>query len=782
MSVVRDERLLKLQLRLAQLERRERSQGDFLSFVRAMWPEFIAGEHHRLIAGKLERIASGELKRLIVNMPPRHTKSEFASYLFPAWMMGRNPSMKIIQATHTTELAVSFGRKVKNLLDRDDYKDIFDVRLAADSKASGRWDTDRGGMYYAVGVGSNLAGRGGDLVICDDPHSEQTAMSSSGFEDAWDWYTGGPRQRLQPGGAIIVVMCMTGDTLVLLPGGEQRPLRDIRPGDEVVTYDKGVIGVEKILNWRCSGVDSVFKIRTRSGRVLRANKRHPFLVDDGGERKWIQLQHLRPGMFLVGLRGVTGQPALNTSQISVPHVRRGLRIIGKTLTRLIGKLGLTGSGKEFFAPRTAAGVAPSAAACATTVTAKSTSPFVPLRRTGPLGSRAAMVLRRLSTTAWSPSVGIAATSAGSCQAAATLAPIGMGSCASTTATRRTLSAAFFATTATLRSAMGRLRMFWSARRSTYDVTLDEIVGISPDGEEEVFDVEVARTENFIANGVVSHNTRWSEKDLTGQLLKAQARDPRADQWEVLELPAILPSGKSCWPEYWPIAELEKVKASIPPSKWNAQYQQSPTGEDNAILKREWWKIWEGSKVPELQYVIQSYDTAFSKSELADYSAITTWGVFQVNEGGMPSLMLLDAEKGRWDFPELKRVAWDKYKFWEPETVIIEAKATGTPLTHELRQMGIPVVNFTPSRGKDKISRAHSIAPLFEAGMIWAPDEQWAHEVIEECAAFPNGEHDDYVDSMTQALMRYRQGNFVQLPTDDWGREVEGPGQRVVYYG
>ena len=186
-DLIYEDKSLKLQLRLAQLEKNEACQKDFLTFVRTVWPEFIAGRHHKIIADKLDRVASGELKRLIINMAPRHTKSEFASFLFPAWMMGRRPSMKIIQATHTTELAVSFGRKTKNLLDSDEYKEIFpNVKLAADSKASGRWDTSSGGMYYAVGVGSNLAGRGGDLVIIDDPHSEQTAMSSSGFEDAWD--------------------------------------------------------------------------------------------------------------------------------------------------------------------------------------------------------------------------------------------------------------------------------------------------------------------------------------------------------------------------------------------------------------------------------------------------------------------------------------------------------------------------------------------------------------------------------------------------------------------
>ena len=473
---------LKLELRLEQLKKIDYSKNNFLYFVKQMWPEFIAGAHHKIIADKLEGIATGELKRLIVNMPPRHTKSEFASYLFPAWMIGRKPKMKIIQATHTTELAVSFGRKVKNLLERDDYKEIFpDANLSADSKASGRWDTKAGGMYYAVGVGSNLAGRGGDLIVIDDPHSEQTAMSNSGFEDAWEWYTGGPRQRLQPGGAIVLVQ-----------------------------------------------------------------------------------------------------------------------------------------------------------------------------------------------------------------------------------------------------------------------------------------------------------TRWSQKDMTGQLIKSMAKDPLADQWEVIELPAIMPSGSACWPEYWSLPDLESVKASIPPSKWNAQYQQNPTGEDNAIIPRSWWKRWKKKNVPDLKYVIQSYDTAFTKRETSDYSAITTWGVFSPEEGGPPGLILLDSKKGRWDFPELKGIALEEYEYWDPDTVIVEAKASGLPLTHELRNTGIPVVNFTPSKGNDKVSRVHSVSPLFEAGMVWAPEETFADEMIEEVAAFPNGEYDDLVDSMTQALMRYRQGNFVQLPSDDW-EESDGSAQVRAYY-
>ena len=170
--------------------------------------EFIVGKHHRIIAEKLEKIASGELKRLIINMPPRHTKSEFASYLLPAWFLGQFPQKKVIQTSHTAELAVGFGRKVRNLVSSDAYKTIFPtVDLQSDSKAAGRWNTNAGGDYFAIGVGGAVTGKGADLLIIDDPHSEQDAMNMSALERAYEWYTSGPRQRLQPGGKIVYATC-----------------------------------------------------------------------------------------------------------------------------------------------------------------------------------------------------------------------------------------------------------------------------------------------------------------------------------------------------------------------------------------------------------------------------------------------------------------------------------------------------------------------------------------------------------------------------------------------
>jgi predicted phage terminase large subunit-like protein len=460
-----EEALKKLLLRKKILELQGKQKDDFLLFVRSVWPEFIAGNHHKIIAKKFEAIANKDIKRLIVNMPPRHTKSEFASYLFPAWMMGREPRLKIIQTSHTAELAQRFGRKVRNLIDTQDYQNIFPgMELSADSKAAGRWETNSGGEYFSAGVGGAITGRGADLLIIDDPHSEQDALSATALENAWEWYSSGPRQRLQPGGSIVIVM-----------------------------------------------------------------------------------------------------------------------------------------------------------------------------------------------------------------------------------------------------------------------------------------------------------TRWNTKDITGELIKAQGQ-PKADQWEIIEFPAILPSDKPVWPEYWQKEELESVKASISVAKWNAQWQQNPTAEEGAIIKREWWQTWEKSQMPGLMHVIQSYDTAFSKKETADYSAITTWGIFMPDER-TPNIILLDMKKGRWDFPEMKEIAYDSYKYWEPESVVIEAKATGMPLTQELRMRGIPVINFTPSKGNDKLSRVNAVAPLFQSGVVWAPDEVWAEEVIEECAAFPYGEHDDLVDSMTQALMRFRQGRWIELSDD-----------------
>jgi predicted phage terminase large subunit-like protein len=468
-----DMRVLEAQLiKLEKLKERELCQDKFIKFAEKVWPTFISGAHHKRMAEAFERVATGKCKRLIINMPPRHTKSEFASYLLPAWFLGKFPHKKVIQSSNTGELAVGFGRKVRNLVDSETYSEIFpNLALQADSKAAGRWNTSKGGDYFAIGVGGTVTGKGADLLIIDDPHSEQeaamAAVNPEVYDKVYEWYTSGPRQRLQPGGAIIIVM-----------------------------------------------------------------------------------------------------------------------------------------------------------------------------------------------------------------------------------------------------------------------------------------------------------TRWAQRDLTGQVLKSAAQRSGED-WEVIEFPAILPSGNPLWPQFWSIEELLALREELPNAKWQAQYQQNPVGNESAIVKRDWWKWWEKDDPPSCEYILQTWDTAFEKTQRADYSAGTTWGIFSCEEDNFaPNIILLNTYKKRVEFPELKRDVLKEYNEYEPDGLLIEKKASGAPLIYDLRAMGVPVQEFTPGKGQDKIARLNAVSDIIASGKVWIPRTRWAEELVDEIAAFPSGEHDDLVDATTLALMRFRQGGFLRLPIDE----------------
>jgi predicted phage terminase large subunit-like protein len=760
---------------------RERAQGKFMSFVKEMWPGFIHGRHHAIMAKKFEEIAEGKLKRLIINMPPRHTKSEFASYLLPAWYLGNNPEKKVIQTSNTAELAVGFGRKVRNLVDSDHYAKIFPgVGLRVDSKAAGRWATSHGGDYFAIGVGGTVTGKGADLLIIDDPHSEQEARLAQGdptvFDSVYEWYTSGPRQRLQPGGAIVVVMCMTGDTPVLMHDGAEKLLRDIRPGDVVATFDKGRLSVSKINNWQSSGVDSIYKIRTQSGKILRANERHPFLVMNEGVLEWTRLNQLQVGDLLVSLKDATDRQGQKQNPASADHVGQKTVTTAKTQMRRIVHWGVTASGKVLNAVSKVATNKLVVAAFVKITTENNTCQNHLQKKTENAGSSTVTALLLSSTKQWLKSATAFAMCAANRQQITIPAHIGMGSSASTIATKRAKFEDCFAMIATSQLDTERRQAFLSELHRISDFTADPITAITYDGEEEVFDVEVDRTENFIANGVVSHNTRWSDKDLTGRVLKSDATE-----WEVIEFPAILPSGNSLWPEFWPVNELLALKEELPAYKWNAQYQQKPTGEEGALVKRDWWRVWEADRAPPCEFIIQSWDTAYTKNQRSDYSACTTWGVFHKDEDENDvNIILLDAWKGKVEFPELKVKAKEMYDDWEPDACIIEAKAAGAPLIFELRRMGVMVQDFTPTRGNDKFVRLNSVTDLFSSGKVWAPDKRWAEDVIEEFARFPNAEHDDLVDSGVQALIRFRQGGFLRLGSDEEDEPLDLRRRRSYY--
>lgn len=776
-----EEKLRVLDL-LAEYEKRKQmgdARGSFTSFIKHVYPHYKFGAHHKKLISLFEAVARGEKKRIIVNIAPRHGKSELISYLAPAWFLGNFPEKKVIMASHTADLAVDFGRKVRNLVGESAYKQVFpDVALQQDSKSASRWGTNHKGEYFAIGVGGALAGRGADLFIIDDPHSEQEAKQGKPevFKPPWEWFQSGPLQRLMPGGAIIVVMCMTGDTPVLMADGSTTELRNVHPGDDVATYEDGKITTAKVLNHRSNGVDSVYTVRTQSGIIVRANTRHPFLVEANGERKWTRLQDLKPGMSLVVTKDVNAQPVPKQSRVFVTPAKPEPLTTERTQTRLTNPSVTTGSGKVKAAPKKNVQNPQKLTGFVNRITTSGAglrdigATTTPLNTGGQSGLKAGTGSRRRSSVEWLKSVVTAAMSVVNRHLTLTPVPIGTASSVSTTATTRVPSGGCSVTTATLLSDTEKPQKSCNGPLSTYAVTTDQIVSIDFSGREEVFDVQIERTENFIANGVVSHNTRWSKLDLTGQLIDHMTRNPDADQWEVVELPAILNENtdeeKPLWPDFWTLDELLAKKAGMDPRYWQAQYMQQPTSEEGALIKREWWNVWEEEKPPRCDFTIMSLDAAQEATNRSDFNSLTVWGVFDNEESGVKNIILLESIRERMEFPELKKMVLENYKEWEPDSFIVEKKSNGAALYQELRSMGVPVSEFTPGKGQDKIARVNAVSDLFSSGMVWAPDTRWSRELIEEVASFPFGTHDDMVDSTTQALLRFRQGGFIALPSDE----------------
>jgi predicted phage terminase large subunit-like protein len=745
-----------------------RGKSSFLDFIHHVYPNYIVGPHHQRLARIFEEIAAGKKKRVIVNIAPRHGKSEMISYLAPAWFLGNYPHKKVIMASHTADLAVNFGRRVRNLVGSDPYHDIFpQVELQADSKSASRWGTNFNGEYFAIGVGGALAGRGADLFIIDDPHSEQEAMQGRAdvFEPAWEWFQSGPLQRLMPGGAIIIVMCMTGDTPVLMADGTELPLRDVHPGWMIASYENGRLITKRVMNHQSSGVDQVFTVQTQSGRMLRANERHPFLVEQNGEQQWVRLRDLKPGMSLVALKGAADQHGHRLDPACATPAKPERRTTASILMRLMSRLDITDGG-EIPSAQGAAAVQSSPRDSALSATASST------RRPSRLphsvahdASSPATGSRLKSMAEWLRNAATAVMSAGNVHPVKTHALIGAGNSASTIATIQARYEDSYATTVTSRSDTARPPRSCAAPLDTSDFTLDTIVSITPSGREEVFDIQVQDTENFIANGVVAHNTRWSKLDLTGQVIDHMTRNTGTDDWEVVEFPALL-NDKPLWPDFWSIEELLSKRAGMDPRYWQAQYMQDPVSEEGALIKNEWWLIWEDESPPQCSFIIMSLDAAQETNNRADYNALQVWGVFYNEESKSYQIILLNAIKQRLEFPDLKSLCIEEYKEWKPDSFIVEKKSNGAALYQELRRMGIPVSEFTPGKGQDKISRVNSVTDLFRSGFVWTPDRRWAQEVMDECQDFPSGRNDDQVDAMTLALMRFRQGGFVRLPSDE----------------
>lgn len=783
---------------------REKAQADFMAFVKMMWPSFIHGRHHALMAKELEAIANGQNKRLIIALPPRHTKSQFASYLFPAWFLGKYPDKKIIQASNTAELAVGFGRQVRNLVGSDIYKKVFPgVDLRSDSKAAGRWSTNMGGEYFAVGVGGTMTGKGADCA-----YFLAEVLTERGVLPAYKVLVGDKVWTEHGFKPVIAKMETVHEDTHIIDGemkvSANHPIfvfskgwvlaQDIVPGDILYTLN-WFDNMRVVYNSWCRHAKSALKKRpvllSSLSRVFDLGRNAAKVFESKSAqlrelwRSWhqslrtmefVQKLHRRYGASSVAFAHVgQDRPKWELFARELPvgrrnhatkqqtNVRKDYSVRGNLNASTVGEKNRSVA-KSDKTPYRFNGHEARGSTHGSTHELETKKGYqeslgwfrnLYVRIIGSGTQSPSKLGQHLERIKWKSQncIGI---------------PLGIRRVITKEVERQKFDRFINFTVADTHTFVCHNRLTHNCL--IIDDPHSEGEAKLAQGDPTVFDgvyewYTSGPRQRLQPNGsIVIVATRWSDKDLTGKVLRNSRNE---DEWKVIELPAILPSGNPLWPEFWSLEELLALKEELPPYKWNAQYQQTPTGEAGAIVKREWWKRWDRDRPPPCEFIIQSWDTAFTKSERADYSACTTWGVFHLNEDPTNvNIILLDAFKDKWEFPELKQEAFRSWKEWQPDAFIIEAKAAGAPLVHELRRMGIPVSEYTPSRGNDKFARLNSVTDLFASGKVWAPDTKWADDVIEEMARFPNAEHDDLLDSSVQALIRFRQGGFLRLESDE----------------
>lgn len=712
--------------------RAAKARRSLLAFTEYTNPLYKGASHHSLISDRLEAVERGEIDRLMIFMPPRHGKSELASKRFPAWCLGRNPRRQIIAASYNSDLANDFGRNVRNIVAEPEFGQVFrGVSLAADSQAANRMNTNHGGAYVAAGVGTAVTGRGADIALIDDPFKDREEADSERRRDVvWDWYRSTLFTRLMPQGSVVLIQCMTGDTPVLMANGNEKPLRDVRAGDVIATYENGRIATSKVMNWANQGPDCIFTIKMKSGITVRANARHPFLVYENGEEKWLQTGSLKKGSVILRAIGESGR-AQTAPQRDATSQRSVKACACRTTTSLAGEMGLGHLRSTLY--RAAKHI------CATVT-----------------GS----ICR--TTTEYSQSKAAFVPSANSHPQSATLAPIGMASFALTIATIAQRLGGFFATTATLRSDMAKPKKCCGQPLNTFEVTHDTIEDIFESGVEDVFDIQVERTENFIANGLVSHNTRWHEDDLAGRLLESEG-----DQWEVLELPALSEAGDALWPEWYDKEALLRIKATVGPREWSALYQQKPQPDEGTFFKREWFGTWD--KLPSLRYYGTS-DYAVTDGG-GDYTVHRIWGIDGNGDVYRVDGYRAQATSDEWIERKLDLIAKYKPLCWFGEGGVIQ-KAIEPMLKRRMRERNVHCRLEWLSSVADKPTRARSFQAMAASGRVkFEPAAD-----ISEFLVFPAGKHDDDVDTASligraidQAHPAIITASQRKAPVDRWNR-------------
>jgi predicted phage terminase large subunit-like protein len=650
---------------------------------------------------------------------------------------------------------MTFSKKVKELLQDPVYHPVFDIRLDPNNQSAEEWALDRSadrnhsGGYVAAGVGGGITGKGAHLLIIDDPlKNAEEADSADTREKLWDWYGSTAYTRLAPGGGVLVVQCMVGDTPVLMADGLERRLDTLAEGDKIATFDRGELSTSIVKGLKSNGRDSILEITTISGRMVRANGRHPFLATVDGELKWIRARNLTTAHRIVALKGSEENGKASLVQQMAALSQQSAEDSARTTTS--SRSGLT-----------------------------DIDPLVPTlshaaRPTSNTATASALRTTRLSIWHKAESAPSAVNPQVLTRPSRTT---GKANWQSITATTQVGSGDSFVTDATRELDILELSPWHLPQPNTYDFTLDEIASITSAGDEEVFDLQVERTENFIANGLVSHNTWWHDDDLAGRLQVAMAGDPDADQFVVVKYPAIAEhdeyldydtdlivdtepdsgrllrlKGEALHPERYDIDKLNQIKRTISPRFWAALYQQNPVPDDGAYFQKEHFRR---AAVPHISRcnVFIAWDFAISEKKTNDYTVGTV--LLQDDDDRLHVADQVRFKSGDAFF--IVEAILNLSKKWHNPTQMLGFedgqiyRAIEALLKKRMleRKMYPPVTVLKPIT--DKLARARPLQGRMQQGMVsFNSDAEWYDTTRLEMLRFPAGVHDDCVDSLSWA--------------------------------
>jgi predicted phage terminase large subunit-like protein len=685
--------------------------------------------------------------------------SEISSRHTPAWILGQHPDWEIIAGSHTSSLSLSFSRYLRDVLRDPAYSTVFpDAVLDPSSQSVENWNLTKGGGYLAAGVGTGITGRGAHILLLDDLVKDMEAADSITISDnTWEWYLSTAYTRLAPGGGVLGLMCMTGDTPVMMADGSWRRLDSLKASDEIATYACGMLGATRVAAMRSSGHDSVFKMTTSSGKIVRANQRHPFLtVAPSGEVSWTRLKNLTTTHRIVTVKESGGN---GKGSLVLPRDASSLRnVVAFAAATTSKKSGPTGA--EPSVTTTSRGATPDSSI----VTASLPQTTTLCTRIKAAAARFAKSLQKLEIHRL----------------------IGKKSSPSITATTLEKSEVCSVTTATLGSDTLVMSRWHYPPQGISDFTLDEIVSIEPDGYEEVFDVQVNCTENFIANGLVSHNTWWHDNDWAGRIQQAMASDEGADQFEIIRYPAIneygdeyiladdsivqlapndpVPEGArltryqntAIHPARYTTEMMLKIKRNLisggQKRVWDALYQQNPVPDEGNYFSKEMFRYYGTAPRRDELYVYQAWDFAISEGKESDYTVGTCIGVdhrdnvyvlgqrrFRSSDGGFIIDAILDFAKEH----NADCLGFEDGQIWKSIEFQFKKRCRERrqyPNHEILKPLTDKMVRANPLKGRMQLGKVY----FDNAAAYWA-------ELQKEMLHFPAGKHDDQVDSLAWAI-------------------------------